>query len=67
MMGIILRTKDYPSIKNDIDIEKLTNVKFYIKKLNLISESNERHHKHMKEDAIKILKIFKREYSEYFI
>lgn len=64
---MVLKVSDYSTIKNDIDLDKLSNIRFYISKVEAISTSDYSHQRKMRKDAIKILEILKVKFPEYFL
>lgn len=61
---MILKACDYESLKENIDLDKITNIKFYYKKICAIANSS---NKNLKRDAIKIRQKIKDNYPEYLL
>ena len=64
---MIIEAKNFETLKEDLDLDKVDNMRFYYKKICAVSESTYEHQKIIKKDALKIKKIIESEYPEYLL
>lgn len=66
-VNYIIKAAEFKSIKEDIDLSKISDLRFYIRKVEAISESTYSHQKIMRKEAKTILIRLEQLYPEYFI